>query len=333
MNTVMFSIVVPVYNQEKYLDECINSVLTQNYYDFELILVNDGSTDSSPDICDKYAEKDERIKVIHKENGGLPSARKAGAELACGDYIITLDSDDMLVSDSLQTISDIVSEYSPDIISCGFVKYFDTHEKFWHPYFDEGLYADKKLETIKNEFLFYNKAPFFTFGLAPGTWANITKKDLYIKHQTPVDNRIKLGEDMCVTFPAILDCKSLYVTKKGFIKYRILNTSMSHSFNPKDLDDLKNLISHYKKLNLDNQSAYNQLCVYILFRVYDSLAKSARNLTKYKQFLLYAKEIDEKIFNYINSIDKTSLDKKGKIALFLIKHKLWYAFWTIYNKK
>ena len=88
-----FSVIVPIYNVEKYLGECIESLINQTFKNIEIILIDDGSPDNSPKICDEYAEKDNRIKVIHKENGGVTSARKVGANAATGDYIVCVDAD------------------------------------------------------------------------------------------------------------------------------------------------------------------------------------------------------------------------------------------------
>ena len=96
---MLFSLILPVYNVELYLKECIVSILKQTYTDYELILVDDGSTDGSGAICDEYAEKEKQIKVIHKANGGSSDARNAGIETAQGEYIIYLDSDDYIISD------------------------------------------------------------------------------------------------------------------------------------------------------------------------------------------------------------------------------------------
>ena len=97
----MLSVIIPVYNVEKYLSRCVDSVLNQTYKNFELILVDDGSLDNSPVICDEYENKDSRIKVIHKENGGLSSARNAGLEICKGDYIFFIDSDDWLTDENV----------------------------------------------------------------------------------------------------------------------------------------------------------------------------------------------------------------------------------------
>ena len=116
---VEFSIIVPVYNVENYLTECIESILIQTYRDFELILIDDGSTDNSPEICDKYSEKDSRIRVIHKTNGGVSSARNVGLDIALGKYILFIDSDDGFSrEDALLHILGRVEEWKqPDILS------------------------------------------------------------------------------------------------------------------------------------------------------------------------------------------------------------------------
>ena len=101
---IILSIILPVYNVEKYIERCVESILTQNREDIEIIIVDDGATDGSPQICDKYAEKISNIKVIHKQNGGLSSARNAGMDVANGKYIYFLDSDDWITEDAIRII-------------------------------------------------------------------------------------------------------------------------------------------------------------------------------------------------------------------------------------
>ena len=109
------SIIIPVYNVEKYLRECLDSILAQSYKDFEIILVDDGSTDSSGNICDEYSMKYENIKVLHKNNNGLSSARNAGLDIAQGEYILFIDSDDVVSPVMLETLMAHVAGY--DIVS------------------------------------------------------------------------------------------------------------------------------------------------------------------------------------------------------------------------
>ncbi|MEA5092064.1 Undecaprenyl-phosphate 4-deoxy-4-formamido-L-arabinose transferase [bioreactor metagenome] len=126
----LLSIIIPIYNVEKYLHQCINSVLQQEFNDFELILVDDGSTDNCPHICDEYLSKDERLKVIHKNNGGLSDARNAGMEISKGAYILFLDSDDFLTDDCLKKAADVlISKNYPDILLSTFNSLFTDNDK------------------------------------------------------------------------------------------------------------------------------------------------------------------------------------------------------------
>lgn len=116
------SIIVPVYNVESYLTRCIESILAQTYTNWELILVDDGSPDRCPEICDAYAAKDKRIKVLHKTNGGLSDARNHGLDVATGDYILFVDSDDYIHPHMLQAMSRLATEKNADIVQCSYIR-------------------------------------------------------------------------------------------------------------------------------------------------------------------------------------------------------------------
>ena len=115
----MISVIVPVYKVEPYLDQCVRSIVEQTYTDLEIILVDDGSPDDCPAMCDAWAEKDSRIKVIHKQNGGLSDARNAGMDIASGEYIGFVDSDDRIAPEMYQTLYDMLQRDSSDIAACG----------------------------------------------------------------------------------------------------------------------------------------------------------------------------------------------------------------------
>lgn len=112
----MISVIVPIYNSEKYLKKCIDSIKNQTYKDLEIILVNDGSTDNSPKICDEYAKIDNRIKVIHQENGGLSAARNAGLKSASGEYITFVDSDDYIEDDTYEKVNSAIERFDSDLV-------------------------------------------------------------------------------------------------------------------------------------------------------------------------------------------------------------------------
>ena len=118
----MISVIIPVYNVEAFLPECLESVVRQSYTDLEIILVDDGSTDSCPSICDAYAAADARIKVIHQQNRGLSAARNAGIEASSGEYITFVDSDDFILPDMLEHLLELARRHDADYVQCGYVR-------------------------------------------------------------------------------------------------------------------------------------------------------------------------------------------------------------------
>ena len=120
------TLIVPVYNVEKYLNRCIDSILNQTLEDFELILVDDGSKDNSGNICDEYMRKDRRVKVIHKENGGLSDARNSGIEISTGEYLSFIDSDDWVEKEFLETLYNNAIKYQAEIVIVNLHKVFDN---------------------------------------------------------------------------------------------------------------------------------------------------------------------------------------------------------------
>ena len=125
----LISVIVPIYNVEKYLQKCVDSIINQTYKNLEIILVDDGSPDNCPKMCDDYAEKDSRIKVVHKENGGLSDARNVGMEVATGEYVSFIDSDDYISLDFYETLLETIVDNDSDVVECGVVKFYEN-EKF-----------------------------------------------------------------------------------------------------------------------------------------------------------------------------------------------------------
>ena len=118
------SVIIPVYNTEKYLKECVESVLAQTYHNLEILLINDGATDLSPQICESYAKQDARIKLIQKENGGLSDTRNTGIKQCSGDYVLFLDSDDYWDDPKMvEKLVDQMQQYPLDILNFRYIKY------------------------------------------------------------------------------------------------------------------------------------------------------------------------------------------------------------------
>lgn len=123
----LISVIVPIYDVEKYLARCVDSIVNQTYKNLEIILVDDGSPDRCPQMCDDYAEKDSRIKVVHKKNGGLSDARNAGMAVATGEYISFIDSDDYVSDDFFECLLDVMNKENSDIAECSVVKFYEDN--------------------------------------------------------------------------------------------------------------------------------------------------------------------------------------------------------------
>lgn len=223
MNRV--SIIVPVYNTEMYLRQCMNSILSQTLKDIEIICVDDGSADSCPQICDEYKRKDSRIKVIHKENGGLVSARKAGLAIATGEYIGYVDSDDWIEPDMYERLFTVLTNENVDIAMCG--RYEDTEENRRAVYhgFDEGRYD--KAELIKRIYpnMIVNEK-FFEWGIFPSVWDKLFRRNCLESFQMSVDERITMGEDAACVYPCLLQADSIYILHECLYHYRQTASSM-----------------------------------------------------------------------------------------------------------
>lgn len=221
----MISIIVPIYKIEDLLPECVESLIQQTYKDIEIILVDDGSPDNCPKICDEYAKKDNRIRVLHKSNGGLVSARKAGLEIANGEYVSYVDGDDWVEPQMYEDFATVVAKYNVDIVAAGFKKDIGgaTTEKINS--LDVGYYDKKRLRnSIIPNMMFVdgvNQPGIYTY-----VWNKLFKKDLIFKNQMNVNNDIFLGEDAAVVYPTLLSSRSMYITDTCYYHYRQRADSM-----------------------------------------------------------------------------------------------------------
>ncbi len=147
LNTAKISVIVPIFRIEKYLPKCIDSLLTQSFLDFELLLVDDGSPDDCPQICDEYAAKDPRIKVVHKENGGLLSARKAGLKNANGKYVAFVDGDDWVDKYYLDVLYKLAEANTSDLVVTGHFREFNGKIETIKPK-SAGIYDENEIKSI-----------------------------------------------------------------------------------------------------------------------------------------------------------------------------------------
>lgn len=223
------SIIIPIYNVEKYLPQCLDSVINQTYKNLEIILINDGSSDSCPKICEEYAAKDYRIKVIHKKNGGLSDARNEGLKIASGSFISFLDSDDFLSVDFYKILVRTLIEYDADIVECGFRK------------FERDLDFVKEIETGKENIeLFETEIALkllMTEYFKQIVWNKIYRKEIVADLQFPVN---KINEDEFWTYKVFGNAKKIVKIPNELYFYRQQSDSiMGTKYSLKRLDGLQ----------------------------------------------------------------------------------------------
>lgn len=315
----MISIIVPVYNVEKYLKKCIESVLRQTYKDFELILVNDGSTDKSGKICDEYLKLDKRIRVIHKKNGGLSDARNIGIKAAKGEYIAFLDSDDWIENNCYETLINLIKENNADISICNFKsvindkEQLDKYEKF----------VIEKFNNIEALNQIYDKKN-VEFILA---WNKLFKKELLENNKFP---KGKIHEDEFLIPKIIYNAKCIIYLNRQLIYYRKTeNSIMNRTFNKKRLDYIealndRNMFFEENNLIELQQKNINRLSSEII-RHY-CLSKEAVDNER--------KEIQNYLLKCIEKIRIADLTKKEKIKIVIFKFSpnIYNVIFKLYKK-
>jgi len=218
------SIVVPIYNTKEYLGQCIESILNQTCENFELILVDDGSTDGSGQICDSYAQKDKRITVVHSTNQGLTSTRKKGVELAKSEYICFVDSDDWVDERLVEQAVENVAEEKPDIVAFGHWTHTSNGCTERMNLITDGLYSGETLEKIYSTMMYDMEK--HRSGIIQSIWTKVFKKGLLQQVYRDMDLRLTYGEDAAVVYSALLQAKLVKICNKPFYYYRIHDNSM-----------------------------------------------------------------------------------------------------------
>ena len=234
----MISVVIPIYNSEKYLRECVDSVLNQTYPDLEVILVDDGSTDSSGVICDEYAVLDSRVRVIHQENARIAAARNAGIEASNGEYITFLDSDDYLSAETYQTALSLMESHNADMVQWdleyiageGYEK--DAPELKNKPRLESVSFVTDKwgalrimMDTNRADGRFNNICQ-----CCNCVWPKLFRRELFREIRFPVG---KEYEDLCIVHRLYYAAKGIVFTNERFSFYRMRKSSTIHTMNPK----------------------------------------------------------------------------------------------------
>ena len=251
--TKLLSVIVPIYNVEEYLAQCIDSILNQTFTDFEIIVVNDGSTDSSPQICEEYAKKDSRVKVIHQKNAGVSVARNKGIENARGQYITFVDSDDWLELNMYEDMGKRMLLYEqPTVIMCDFTNIKKHRNERISSNIRNGFYTKTQ---IVNE-LFPTLLTTEEFGRIPiiSIWNCWFQHSLFTDHKIRFDGDLKFSEDYLFMAEVMTKAASFYYLKGCyFYNYRQYEESRSKKFQRDWWENLLYLNKKLKDLLLHNQ--------------------------------------------------------------------------------
>lgn len=218
------SVIVPIYRVEKYLKQCIDSIICQTYSNLEIILVDDGSDDCCPKICDEYAEKDSRIKVIHQKNQGQDAARKAGIQIATGTYVGYVDGDDWIEPQMYENLMKFAVANEVDVVESGVIDSWTNLNKMRIPFLDEGVYKDQCFSKLIAPKLLYS-GRFFSHGVLPYLFTKLYKKELIEKYQMLSEPSRNIVDDVMCTFPCVLEARSIYISHKCFYHYRVRENS------------------------------------------------------------------------------------------------------------
>lgn len=239
------SFIVPVYGVEKYINQCVDSILQQTYPDFELILIDDGSPDKCPAICDDYAGKDKRVRVIHKKNEGVSQARNSGIDAAQGEWVYFVDSDDWIEKDACEKLMRDAEKTDADCIMSDCVIYADTYQRRLHQ-FSQIFYTEDRnvIQSIQKYILCHKFSPYYVKGLTNGyaaPWAKFVKLEILKKYAIRFDSRAKSVFDDGLYSLYLLDhVKSFYYNDEHTYNYRVVQSSTIHAFKKNSVELLKN---------------------------------------------------------------------------------------------
>ena len=311
----MVSVIVPVYNVQQYLPQCVESILAQTYQRLEIILVDDGSTDGSGRLCDALAQRDERVRVIHKPNGGLSDARNAGTEACNGEFIFYLDSDDYLEQDAIMALVRIQSESHAEVVIGNYFYTYSDREDIAQP--ETGtIQKNNRKEAIS--LLMQGKLQTFA-------WGKLIRSDIAKRHPFPVG---KLFEDHFWTHLVFQDCETVVYSSKPMVHYRQRGNSISYTFNLKRLD----IIEGWRERIVFLQQEYPDMVDAYLHRCAEDtvslawLVLTRMEKNKWQGFL----KLREFIVEY--QLEQYSEGNVKVLLTSLRKGNIQYSAWALLNR-
>lgn len=306
MNEPLISVIVPVYNVEPYLDRCVESIVNQTYRKLEIILVDDGSPDNCPQMCDAWAERDARIQVIHKENGGLSDARNIGMSIASGELMGFVDSDDLIREDMYRLLYDNMTANDSDISCCGVKMIFDDGSP-------ERMLTRESCCVLEAEDIM--RAVIKEDWLKQPVWYKLYKTGLVKDIQFPVG---KYHEDVFWTYRAVGNAKRVSIFDEPCYYYRQRGGSiMGEEYSPKRLDSLKGKWQMLEYIHKTFPILESEMRVNLWFSCMYHYQQVLRQLPKTEQKSLLTKIISIKNISRVSVEDFGILPFKQKMWLFM----------------
>ncbi|MBQ8038354.1 MAG: glycosyltransferase family 2 protein [Lachnospiraceae bacterium] len=311
MNNLFVSVIVPIYKVEEYLEECVRSILNQTYQNFELILVDDASPDNCGKLCDAYAAENPKVKVIHKENGGLSSARNAGVEIARGEYIAFIDSDDYVRECYLEELVKLAQQHSADLVCCHFLK----AEKFckWNDSEDLTIYRGE--EVIDHRFV--NDV------VMTVAWNKLYHRKFFEEYGLRYPYG-KIHEDNFLTPQILYRTNCMVITGKSLYFYRVRDNSIvTSAFSEKRLDKLEAVeynLKFYREINKPNLYA-KELEGYLRGLMSFYVLMHDTDYEKYRNRMSELRGKLKKTFLEHMVSRRIKLKLKVKVILFLLKNR------------
>lgn len=290
MNSSLVSIIVPIYNVEPYLEQCINSICNQTYKNLQIILVNDGSTDGSTEIIKAWEEKDPRIEVIHKRNGGLVSARKAGIKRAEGLYSIYIDGDDWIENDYVEKAVSATCGLTADAVCVGHIVDDGKALRTVYNSIKAGIYLIDEILPIM-----LSKDEFYNFGITQYVWSKMFKTQLVQKNQMKIPDEIQIGEDVALTYTCFLHAEKVSIIEYAGYHYVQRNNSMCNVFQT-DEDGKCQMLLDYLRKSFEADARKDLLL--------SQLRQYAKLLFLSRAIEVYDKEDSEKILVPFGGIEK-----------------------------
>lgn len=287
-NYGLVSIIVPVYNIEDYLTPCIESILNQTYPFFELLLVDDGSSDHSPEICDNFALLDSRVKVIHKKNQGPSATRNRGIEESQGDFVVFVDSDDLIKPQMLEKMVRAITRYETDLVICGYERFREN----WHQFFRLSPYSMVILQSKLELASVYNKPNTNMFGIS--IWAKMYRAQIIKQHHVRFKENINYEEDCIFNLDYFQHVNTTAVLRDYFYSYRQMDSSLSKGYRKNSFQFLVNGYRERKRflteLGMSTTGADNILVIVIknsFIKVYNSTLSQAEKYEEYRAIMSF----------------------------------------------